>query len=579
MLEKISYIFTFKQKLQLGLMTVLGILNSVLELLGLSAILPVCTALINPGVLSDNKYYIYFKTLLNIKTINDFIVFACISLTAVYIIKNVVLIAIMNYKLKLTYELREYTSNRLMESYMKQNYLFHTNHNAADLQRNISTDVTLFFQVVAAYIDMFIDVLTGGLIVSFLFLADPITSAILIGGMSIILFAIMIVYRKMQTDAGAKARHAAGLLNKWILQSFNGIKEIKANNRESFFLDNYRKALKDGFYQNLKYNKLTGMPKYIIEMACMSGVALTIAFRVLLGVDVEQFAITLSAFAVAMIKVLPIFNHMVGYVSTISFGRTATINIYNDLYEIDQELGVVEETIEDESRFPIRDCLSVNRVSFCYPNSTIPVFTDANLVVKKNTSVALIGSSGAGKTTLADIMLGLLSPQKGSVTVDGKDISKYMNGWHQSIGYIPQFIYLMDDTIRNNIVFGAKAPVKDDYIWSVLEKVQLAEFVRNLEKGLDTEIGDRGVRLSGGQRQRLGIARALYMEPAVLFLDEATSALDNDTEAAVMEAINSLHGEITLVIIAHRLSTIKKCDYVYRVGDGKIEACTLSNDN
>jgi ABC-type multidrug transport system fused ATPase/permease subunit len=193
--------------------------------------------------------------------------------------------------------------------------------------------------------------------------------------------------------------------------------------------------------------------------------------------------------------------------------------------------------------------------------------------------VALIGSSGAGKTTLADIMLGLLSPQKGSVTVDGKDISKYMNGWHQSIGYIPQFIYLMDDTIRNNIVFGAKAPVKDDYIWSVLEKVQLAEFVRNLEKGLDTEIGDRGVRLSGGQRQRLGIARALYMEPAVLFLDEATSALDNDTEAAVMEAINSLHGEITLVIIAHRLSTIKKCDYVYRVGDGKIEACTLSNDN
>lgn len=570
MIGKINYIFTFKQKTKLVLMTVLGIINSFLELLGLSAILPLCTALINPGILTSNSYYIYFESLSLFHSVDGFIIMSCVGLSIVYIIKNLILIAIMDYKLKLTYELREYTSNRLMESYMKQNYLFHTNHNAADLQRNITSDVTQFFQVVSAYIDMFIDILTGGLIIFFLILADPITSAILIGGMGILLFGIAFVYRKKQSEAGERARSAAGQLNKWMLQSFNGIKEIKANNREGFFLKNYRAALKAGYTENYRYNKLSGVPKYVIEMSCMCGVALTIAFRVFMGVNVEQFAVTLSAFAVAMIKVLPIFNHMIGYVSAISFGRTATLNIYNDLKEIDNSAAEHSSSLK-VPRIIIREGLCVDGVSFCYPDSKQPIFENANLEVKKNTSVALIGSSGAGKTTMADIMLGLLSPQKGKVSIDGKDISECLEEWHQSIGYIPQFIYLMDDTIRNNILFGVDGTKDDDSrIWGVLEKVQLADYIKKLEKGLDTVIGDRGVRLSGGQRQRLGIARALFREPSVLFLDEATSALDNETEAAVMEAINNLHGEITLVIIAHRLSTIQGCDRIYRVGDGKV---------
>ena len=221
--------------------------------------------------------------------------------------------------------------------------------------------------------------------------------------------------------------------------------------------------------------------------------------------------------------------------------------------------------------------LEVKNITFSYPNTDKNIFERASLVIEKNQSVAFVGSSGAGKTTLADIIIGILKPSEGQICVDGVDVFTHLDAWHKSIGYIPQMIYLMDDTIRANVVFGLpEEEVNDEKVWKALERAEIAEFVRGLKDGIYTQIGDRGVRLSGGQRQRIGIARALYEEPEVLILDEATSALDNETEAAVMESVDSLHGKTTLIIIAHRLTTIQNCDKVYAVENGKI---TLSEDN
>ena len=234
----------------------------------------------------------------------------------------------------------------------------------------------------------------------------------------------------------------------------------------------------------------------------------------------------------------------------------------------DLEIDLSEE--RDYPAMALEREIRVNDMTFTYPEMEEPVLSHVNVTIPKNSSVAFIGPSGAGKTTMVDLILGVLKPQEGQITLDGVDISTSYRGWHDKIGYIPQTIYMLDDTIRNNIAFGKKEGINDEDVWAALRQAQLDEFVESLEEGLDTVIGEAGVRLSGGQRQRIGIARALYRKPEVLVLDEATSALDTETEAAVMQAIDSLQGKMTMLIIAHRLSTIKNCNIVYKVENGSV---------
>ena len=257
--------------------------------------------------------------------------------------------------------------------------------------------------------------------------------------------------------------------------------------------------------------------------------------------------------------------------SAMMFNRPAIDVLYDDLTEIERLHKKTGNENKKAEPIVIQNGISAKKITFRYPNADKSVLENLDLEIKNNTSVALIGASGAGKSTLADVILGVLEPQRGGIFVDGKDIREDMEAWHASIGYIPQAIYLMDDTIRSNIAFGVeKDEINETMLWKALREAQLEAFVKSLPDGLDTVIGDRGVKLSGGQRQRIGIARALYGDPQVLILDEATSALDNDTEKEVMNAIDSLHGTRTLIVIAHRLTTIRKCDKIYEVGNGTV---------
>lgn len=316
-----------------------------------------------------------------------------------------------------------------------------------------------------------------------------------------------------------------------------------------------------------------------MEAVCVSALLAVVAFKLMRGTHSAYFVSTLSVFAIAAFRLLPSINRIANYMSVIMFNKPAIDAVYHDLKQIDELNLKKYDIITTQNKLSIKDKISVKNLYFKYPDADTYVLDNVSFDILKNQSTALIGPSGAGKTTLADIILGALQPTAGGVFVDDKNIMEYMQGWHENLGYIPQTIYLMDDSIRNNVAFGIDEEYIDNTkVERALRQAQLWEFVLGLEKGLDTEIGEGGVRLSGGQRQRIGIARALYNDPEVLILDEATSALDSDTENAVMEAIDSLSGNKTLIIIAHRLTTIRNCNVTYEVKGAGVRKVVLRNE-
>jgi ABC-type multidrug transport system fused ATPase/permease subunit len=309
-----------------------------------------------------------------------------------------------------------------------------------------------------------------------------------------------------------------------------------------------------------------------MESVCICGLLGAFAIKMQFSESqMSSFVSTMAVFVVAAVRMLPSFNRITGNIGSIMFDKPSIDSVYHDLVEIEELMARRRIAEEKTNKIILNDKLQVENISFHYPENETYVLRNASLIINKNQSVALIGTSGAGKTTMVDIILGLLEPQEGKIMVDGIDIWTHMESWHQSIGYIPQSIYLMDDTIRANIAFGVPENDVDDAAIAVaLKEAQLNQFVDSLPEGLNTVIGDRGVKLSGGQRQRIGIARALYRNPEVLILDEATSALDNETEREVMAAIDGLHGQRTMIVIAHRLTTIRNCDAIYEVANGMI---------
>jgi ABC-type multidrug transport system fused ATPase/permease subunit len=360
------------------------------------------------------------------------------------------------------------------------------------------------------------------------------------------------------------------------------LKDVKVLHREEFFVRNYYESGAIGANVARNYAVLNNLPRLLIETVFMASMLLFIMIYMLRGGDISVLIPQLSAFAVAAIRVMPGANRINTYLSQIAYAQPCLDYLYENLTEnmkLDVNgsvTGLTGKKEEDLPEIKLEDKIELNHISFTYPNTDKPIFTDAHMEVHKGQSVGIMGPSGAGKSTIGDILLGLLHVQEGTITCDGVNIFDNYASWLGKIGYIPQSIYLIDESIRDNIAFGIDADKIDEKrIWEVLEEAQLKEFVEELPEGLETTIGDRGVRISGGQRQRLGIARALYHNPEILVFDEATSALDGDTEAAVMDAVNSFHGRKTMVIIAHRLNTIAKCDVIYKVENGKITESSL----
>lgn len=569
-------VFDQKQKLNLVYVTIIIFLQSFAELLGVSVILPFINAVVAPELLLEEKPIRWAYDFFGMESTGELIIYLAVLIIIVYILKNLFLIYVYELQYKFAYYGKKQMQNELMRYYIGKDYTFFLNVNSSELIRNINTDPEMFYTAVQNALQLLSELCVSVIIVVFLLFTDVTITlgvAVSVG----IMFLLMIKgLRRVLARYGDERRVYSANMFKCMQQAFGGIKEIKIANRESYFQNDFEKQ-NEVYTHVIKQNAfLSAIPKPVMEALCISGLMAVIAIQVANGTtDTTQFIGVLGVFAAAAFKLLPSVNKISSYFAAIVHNAVVIEKVrdeYREMHETELSGGQNKESAAKtrEKTISLEREISVEHLEFSYPNTEEAVIRDANVVIPKNCSAAFIGPSGAGKTTFVDLILGILTPQKGSICVDGTDIHEALRSWHEKIGYIPQTIYMLDDTIRNNIAFGDAGEIDDARVWEALRQAQLEDFIKGLEDGLDTVIGEAGVRLSGGQRQRIGIARALYRRPEVLVLDEATSALDNETEAAVMEAIDRLQGKMTMFIIAHRLSTIQNCDIVYKVENGQV---------
>lgn len=573
MLKKINYVLDRRQKINLLILLLIIFVGAFVELLGVSSILPVVNVATSPETIEQTWYLSWLKQILGLQDAGQMLIVLSVILIIIYILKNVYVTIMYNMQYSFIFGNQKKLAVKLMDCYMHQDYLFHVSKNVAELQRNVTSDVNGFFTVVLNFLQFLAEISVCIVLVLYLLMQDFVTTM----AVAILLFVFVGLFaglfKKILGEKGRKNREVNVQVTKWILQSFSGIKEIKVINAEDFFIYNYNKYYSQFATLQRQQSMLTFVPRPVMETVCICGLLIAVILKLTIdSSDIASFIPTLSVFAIAAFRMLPSFNRITGYLGGIMFSKPSIDAIYQDLKEVEQLQRHRESIEKNDENMPLTKLIQMNQVSFKYPESDKWILKNADIEIKKNSSVAFVGASGAGKTTAADLILGLLEPTEGRILVDGTDIRTNMAAWHEKIGYIPQTIYLMDDTIRANIAFGIdEADINEAGIYNAIKEAQLDEFIAQLPDGIETEIGDRGVKLSGGQRQRIGIARALYRNPEVLVLDEATSALDNDTEKEVMEAIDSLHGTRTLIVIAHRLSTIQNCDEIYEVGNGKFQ--------
>lgn len=568
MFKKIAYIFSPKDKVKLVFLTIIIIVGSFLELLSVSIFSPFIELMMDNNRLYENRLLTWFYKALNLKNIQTFMALLALAIMIAYVVKNVYIIVEKNIIYRFSYRIQRNLSTNLLKAYMEEPYTFHLNKNISEIQRSMQEDTLQFANGLLHLMELIAEFLVCIALGIYLFMVSHSITVIIGGLMVVCLGVFTFINRKYSRAWGVQGQESKAKIYQWMNQAIGGIKEVKILNREDSFLEVYDEQY-GKYVRVLRLNRLIGaIPKYIIEMVCMVGMLCAIIFKMYFGQrEMQDFLPQLATFAVAAFRLLPASGRINEHMSAAIYAAPSLDLIYKDLREI-EDLEYVNQP-KDEF-WKLQKEIEIKSVSYRYPNTDTDVIKEATLTVKKGQTVAFIGASGAGKSTLIDVLLGLLPPQRGHILADGMDVYKNLPTWQKEIGYIPQTIYLSDDSIRNNVAFGVREKdIDEEAVVRALKQAQLMDFIETLPDGLDSLVGDRGVRLSGGQRQRIGIARALYHNPEILVLDEATSALDNETESAVMEAVDSLHGSKTILIIAHRLTTIQNADQIYEIADGK----------
>lgn len=578
MVKKLRYVFDRKDKIKLVGLAILMVIGSVLELLAVAVFNPFIEVLMQTSSIEDDSFLKLFFTHIHLNGIEQYLVVLSALIAVIYLVKNIYLSFLQNVILSFSYTTRMNLATQLLTTYMNEPYTFHLSKNIAEMQRCLQSDTSQFMSLINSCLQLTVEMVTCLALAAYLFHTSH-SITVVIGVLLLLCIGFFfMISKKVSSRLGRQNENYNAKLFQWINQSLGGIKELKILQREEYFIDSYKTNYKKLIWGARVNELIAALPKYIVETVAMVGLVFAIIIKLLFGHGaLETFIPQIAVFAVAAFRLLPSVGRVNAYINSIMYNKASLDMIYDDLKEIDSEPVQEIEWQEKKEKWIFTKGVTVEHVSYHYPDSDVEVLHDISLEIPKGKTVALIGPSGAGKTTLADIILGLLPPVSGVVRMDQHNVYENLRSWREKLGYIPQSIYLSDDTIRNNVAFGIyEAQIDDNAIWKALEKAQLKEFVQGLENGLDTYVGDRGVRLSGGQRQRIGIARALYHDPEILVLDEATSALDSSTEQAVMESIESLQGLKTMIIIAHRLTTIKNADLVYEVSGGNV---TLRDKN
>ena len=583
LLSKVNYIFDKKQKLQSVLLCIGLFVGALLELVGVSFITQLVTLISNPEKIHSNEIMQYCYDFFNMTSDRQFFLFVVIALIFVYLIKNLYLLWINYVQYTFVFNNQLRLSGRLIDCYLKKPYTYHLDNNSAEMVRNVMLDSERFFQMLLSIFLTLSELLVSALLCVFLLIVDPVITTSVVAILAVFTGLYLILFKGKAKKYGKTNQIYDGKMHQSINQALGAVKDIKILHREKYFADSFLAYGKKKMTAVRNNNVLGQFPKYLIETVCIGTVLLVLVFKIYKGEDLNTMIPQLAAFAIAAFKLLPSVSKINNYANLIVFLKPSVDLIYRDIkdtedmvnYEIADESGNIIEINDDGSQNKdtcyVADKISINNIVYRYPHTDRDVLNGISFEIPLGKSIGFIGESGSGKSTLADVILGILTPTSGTVMYGNMDVHKHPLKWSKKLAYIPQSIFLCDDTIRNNVAFGIdEDKIDDEKVWKALREAQLEQFVKSQPDGLDSMVGERGVRISGGQRQRIGIARALYDNPEILVLDEATSALDTGTESAVMEAIEKLSGTMTLIIIAHRLTTIKNCDYVYKVENGNI---------
>lgn len=578
MLKKINILLDRRQKLRMGYLVFLMLIGAILEATGITLIVPIIMAIVDPQSIMQNKYHMGdLYHLMHMQSTLQFAVVMMVAIIIAFVLKNLFLFYENVALLRFIYTNQFETSNRMMINFMKRPYEYYLNANTSIIQRNITSDINNVYALILTVLQMTSEVIVF-IILTLVLLAVDAKMIMTIAALLIAVLAVIKYFIKpVMIRAGKQNQDYYSGLFQWISESVSAIKEIKIGNRENYFINEYARCGNGYVSAVQRYNIFNSTPRLLIETVCIAGLVGYLLVEIVVGgVDPSTMVSQLSVFAMAAARLLPSANRINNYLTSIAyfspFLDNVSENLQEEIHQKDISYNLKDYPVHQNiDKLPVKHVIEMRDITYCYPGSETYIFENASVDFQVGKSIGIVGSSGAGKTTIVDIMLGLLKPEIGQVLADGVDVQTNYRGWLKNIGYIPQSIFMFNTTIRKNVAFGIPdEDIDDKKVWKALEEAQLDEHVRSLPEGLDTVIGERGIRFSGGQRQRIGIARALYEDPEVLVLDEATSALDNETEAAIMDSINRLHGRKTLIIIAHRLETIAKCDVVYRVEDMQI---------
>ena len=570
---KIYSILNLKQIRRCSIIIVAMILGAILEAIGIGAILPLISIMGNPDFLTVYPKVTKYAGIFGIMTHIQFIITATFLLLILYIIKNIYLAWQNKIQIDFAVQNQIYYSEELLTEYLQKPYLYHLNHNTATLLRNVNSGgVIVFSLIMVSMFTLLTEIITAVTIWLMLVMIDAFTAIIVAGFIGSLLYFIIKGFRKKITEQGRIQNEYSALYIKCINQSLGAIKETKVSCKEEFFLDAFRKAYFEYGKANGKFLFMNQLPRMLIETIIVCGLLLLIITKLMLGNQPEEIVPLLGVLALAAFRLMPSANRIVNLSNGIRFQMPLFNELYEDLLIIKNKGAKETETClqKPESRMDFENVVSVEELSFAYPEIEKQVLNNISFSIPKGKFVGIVGPSGAGKTTFVDILLGLLAPSKGKISVDGKNIYDDIRTWQANLAYVPQSIYLIDGTIRENIALGVdEKEINDALINKVLQMAELYDFVQELPAGIDTTVGERGVKLSGGQRQRIGIARALYYQPQVLVLDEATSALDNETEKSITDTILKLKGQITIIAVAHRLTTLAQCDFKVKFENGK----------
>lgn len=576
-LKKMNLLLDRRQKRTMIVLIVMMLVGGVLESLGISMLVPIVTVVLDPLEIRKSEILSALYEGLGMETSAQFAVFLLLAFVVMTVVKNIYLFFQQKLQLKFVYTNQFATSRRMMINFMKRPYEYYLNADTSVIQRNITSDVNNMYGLILSCLQLFSEcIVFVCLVVALLLFSDAMMIMALAVLMVFLLLVIKKVLKPIMIRAGQENQEFYSGLYKWIEQSVMGIKEIKIGCKENYFINEYAKCGNGYVNAVQKYNLFNATPRLLIETVCITGMVGYFVLTIGQGTELAELLPQLTALAAAAMRLLPSANRINNYQTSISYFEPFFMGVSDNLQEeihdgkmtYDVEVYRKKQEIE---KLPLKENIRLEDITYKYPNTEKLIFDHAEMEIPIGASVGIVGVTGSGKTTIVDVLLGLLQMESGRILADGVDVSGHYEAWLKNIGYIPQTIFMIDDSIRKNVAFGVpEEEIDEEKVWRALEEAALNDFVRSLPEGLNTGIGERGIRISGGQRQRISIARALYEDPEVLVLDEATSALDNDTEAAIMDSINRLHGKKTLVIIAHRLQTIEKCDMVYRVADGRI---------